>query len=89
MNEIITYILYVLSFLALLHAYVKVQRYIKTLEKYIKLQDTEIFLLDLKAKMQDRLLELYREAAKNNEKVEAKQEEKQQCQVSGVQSVRI
>ena len=39
MNDVITYILYIISVLGLLIAYVKARNYIKTLEEYTELQD--------------------------------------------------
>lgn len=59
MNDVITYILYIISVLGLLIAYVKARNYIKTLEEYTELQDKEICLLEFKAKLQDCLLKAY------------------------------
>lgn len=67
MIEIITYILYVVSFLGLLIAYIKARSYIKALEEYIELQDKEICLLEFKAKLQDCLLKVYRKGAEDKE----------------------
>lgn len=68
MNEMIVYILYILyivSFLSLLIAYVIARSYIKALEEYIKIQDTENHLLELKTILQDKVIKIYRDEAEN------------------------
>lgn len=68
MNEMIVYILYIVSFLGLLIAYVIARSYIKALEEYIKIQDTENHLLELKTILQDKVIKIYRDEEENRKR---------------------